>query len=128
MQKYLSHVKQIKDVLSHIHILYLDTKILNQAIELNNINGIALTKLDVLDKLEKIKICVDYENFDVNKVDFVEIKGWKESTRGITKFSELPKNAQQYIKKIEELSNTPVDLISTGPSREDIIELKDIFK
>ena len=107
---------------------WLDTKILNQAIELNNINGIALTKLDVLDKLEKIKICVDYENFDVNQVDFVEIKGWKESTRGITKFSELPKNAQQYIKKIEELSNTSVDLISTGPSREDIIELKDIFK
>ena len=58
----------------------------------------------------------------------MEIKGWKESTRGITKFSELPKNAQQYIKKIEELSNTSVDLISTGPSREDIIELKDIFK
>jgi len=107
---------------------WLDIKILNQAIELNNINGIALTKLDVLDKLDNIKICIDYKNIESNKVTFVEMDGWNESTVGITEFSRLPKNAKLYIQKIEELSNRPIDLISTGPSRKDIIQIKNIFE
>ncbi|MEC9206128.1 MAG: adenylosuccinate synthase [Pseudomonadota bacterium] len=106
---------------------WLDIKILNEAIELNNINGIALTKLDVLDNLNNIKICIDYKDINSDNVTFVEMEGWKESTIGITEFSNLPKNAKLYIQKIEELSNTSVDLISTGPSRKDIIQLKNIF-
>ena len=112
---------------------WLDIKVLKQAIELNSINGIALTKLDVLDKFEKIKICVDYDidnynSYQTNNMKYIDVSGWMESTVGVTKFNELPKNAQSYIKLIEELSNKPIDLISTGPSRKDIIVLKDIFK
>ena len=108
---------------------WLDTKILNKAIELNNLNGIALTKLDVLDNLEKIKIGKDYNSFnDVADVEYLEIDGWQTSTKGIKKLKDLPKNARQYIETIENLSNTSVDLISTGASREDIICIKNIFE
>ena len=108
---------------------WLDTKILNKAIELNNLNGIALTKLDVLDNLEKIKIGKDYNSFnDVADVEYLEIDGWQTSTKGIKKLKDLPKNARQYIETIESLSNTSVDLISTGASREDIIYIKNIFE
>ena len=108
---------------------WLDIKILNKAIELNNLNGIALTKLDVLDNLEKIKIGKDYNSFnDVADIEYLEMDGWQTSTKGIKKLKDLPKNARQYIETIENLSNTSVDLISTGASREDIIFIKNIFE
>ena len=104
-------------------------KKLNKAIELNNLNGIALTKLDVLDNLEKIKIGKDYNSFnDVADIEYLEMDGWQTSTKGIKKLKDLPKNARQYIETIENLSNTSVDLISTGASREDIIFIKNIFE
>lgn len=112
---------------------WLDMKILKKSIELNNINGIALTKLDVLDKLERIKICVnyepiDYETFEANNIEYLELDGWMESTEGCKDFDSLPKNAKKYIKKIEELSGVSVDMISIGASRDKIIFIKDIFK
>ena len=108
---------------------WLDIKILNKAIELNNLNGIALTKLDVLDNLEKIKIGKDYNSFsDVADIEYLEMDGWQTLTKGIKKLKDLPKNARHYIETIENLSNTSVDLISTGASREDIIFIKNIFE
>ena len=112
---------------------WLDLKILKQSIELNRINGIALTKLDVLDNLEKIKICIDYgpidyQTFNTSDMKYIEMEGWKSSTVGITNYDELPENAKKYIKTIEEISKTKVVMISTGPSRDQIIVLEDIFK
>ena len=110
---------------------WLDIKILKKSIELNRINGIALTKLDVLDKLDKIKICTSYDKLDLkhnaNDIEYIEIDGWKTSTIGATSFDELPENAKVYIKKIEELANIEVVMISTGPARDQIIIMKDIF-
>jgi len=111
---------------------WLDLKILRQSVELNRIDGIALTKLDVLDNLEKIKICVDYgdinyESFEVSDMEYLEIDGWMSSTVGITDYDKLPDNAKKYIKTIEEISKTRIVMISTGPSRDQIITLEDIF-
>ena len=111
---------------------WLDLKILNQSIELNRIDGIALTKLDVLDNLEKIKICtdydkIDYETFTTPNIKYIEMDGWKSSTVGVTSYNELPDNAKKYIKVIEEISKTKVVMISTGPSRNQIITLNDVF-
>ncbi len=111
---------------------WLDLKILRQSVELNRIDGIALTKLDVLDNLEKIKICVDYgdidyESFEVSDMEYLEIDGWMSSTVGITDYNKLPDNAKKYIKTIEEISKTRIVMISTGPSRDQIITLEDIF-
>ena len=111
---------------------WLDVKILNKSIELNRINGIALTKLDVLDNLDIIKICInygdiDYDTFEVENLEYIELKGWKSSTVGITNYEDLPENAKVYIKTIEKLSKTPIVMISTGPARNEIICLKDIF-
>ena len=112
---------------------WLDLKILKQSVELNRINGIALTKLDVLDNLEKIKICldygpIDYETLNTSDMKYIEMEGWKSSTVGITNYDELPENAKKYIKTIEEISKTKIVMISTGPSRDQIIVLEDIFK
>ncbi len=100
---------------------------------MNRINGIALTKLDVLDNLEKIKICIDYgeidyETFQASDMEYIEIDGWKTSTVGITEYEQLPTNAKKYIKTIEEISKTKIVMISTGPSRDQIISLEDIFE
>ena len=111
---------------------WLDLKILKKSIELNRIDGIALTKLDVLDNLESIKICtnygvVNYDTFEVSDIDYIELEGWQSSTVGITNMADLPKKAIEYIKTIEELSKRPIVMISTGPSRKQIISLKNIF-
>ena len=111
---------------------WLDTKILKTSIQLNSINGIALTKLDVLDNLEKIKICTNYSEIDdisfkADNIEYIELDGWKSSTKGAISLSDLPKNARKYIETIEEISDTPIVMISTGAARDEIICLKDIF-
>ena len=111
---------------------WLDTKILKTSIQLNSINGIALTKLDVLDNLEKIKICTNYSEIDdisfkADNIEYIELDGWKSSTKGAINLSDLPKNARKYIETIEEISDTPIVMISTGAARDEIIFLKDIF-
>ena len=111
---------------------WLDLKILKHSVVVNRIDGIALTKLDVLDKLEKIKICVDYgeidySDFSVKDLNFIEMDGWLSSTVGITHFNDLPTAAKEYIRTIEKLANVPVVLISTGPSRDQIIVQKNLF-
>ena len=111
---------------------WLDLKVLKKSIRLNNLSGIALTKIDVLDNFDEISICVDYgsinyETFEVENLEFIKLPGWRESTVGITKFDDLPKNTKAYIETIENLADTSVDIISTGPARDEIIQKINIF-
>jgi len=91
---------------------------------LNGVTGIALMKMDVLDELNSIRICVDVVN---GEPVYEEMSGWRTSTVGITDYSDLPVNAQLYVDKIEKLTHTKVVLISTGPERDQTIVLEDLF-
>ncbi len=120
---------------------WLDTVLLKHAIRINGLTGIALTKLDILDGLSKIRICTGYKyknkiikNFPKEievlsqaKPVYEELDGWKESTIGIKEFKRLPAAAKKYIKSIETLLNTKIQIISTGQKRDEIIVLKDQF-
>ena len=121
---------------------WFDGVLVRQTIKVSGINGIALTKLDVLDELEEIKMCVAYE-LDGRKVDYLpaavddqlkvkpiykSFKGWKSSTKGIKNFEKLPDNAKIYIKELEKFIETKVSSISTSPERNDTILIEDPFK
>ena len=121
---------------------WFDGVLVRQTIKVSGINGIALTKLDVLDELDEIKMCVAYE-LDGKKVDYLpaavddqlkvkpiykSFKGWKSSTKGIKKFEKLPENAKIYIKELEKFIETKVSSISTSPERNDTILIEDPFK
>ena len=120
---------------------WFDGVLVRQTIKISGINGIALTKLDVLDELDEIKMCVAYEiegkkiNYlpaatdEQNKVKpiYKIYKGWKKSTVGIKNFDELPKNAKVYIKDLEQFIETKVSSISTSPERNDTILIEDPF-
>ncbi len=111
---------------------WLDSKILKESVQLNRINGLALTKLDVLDNLDKIKICIDYGDINYQtmttpNVKYIEMNGWQKPTVGVNSYNDLPTNAQKYIEKIEELCETRVAIISTGPDRRQVICRDDIF-
>ncbi len=121
---------------------WFDGVLVRQTIKVSGINGIALTKLDVLDELDEIKMCVAYE-LDGKKVDYLpaavddqlkvkpiykSFKGWKSSTKGIKNFENLPENAKIYIKELEKFIETKVSSISTSPERNDTILIEDPFK
>ncbi|MFT7684685.1 MAG: adenylosuccinate synthase [Candidatus Azotimanducaceae bacterium] len=108
---------------------WFDSYALKHAIQINSLSGICLTKLDVLDGLETISVCVDYEDPDAeNPIPIYEVlPGWTESTVGATSIDELPKNARDYITYIEKTCGIPIDIVSTGPGREETIVLRDIF-
>ena len=112
-----------------------------QTIKISGINGIALTKLDVLDDLDHIKMCVGYE-LNGNKIDYLpaavddqlKVKpiyktfpGWKISTNGIKKIDALPENAKKYIFAIEHFIGAKISSISTSPEREDTILVENPF-
>ncbi len=120
---------------------WFDSVLVRQTCKISGINGIALTKLDVLDELEEIKICIQYQ-LDGKKIDYfpaavedqikVEpvyktLKGWKTSTKGLREYKKLPENAQQYVKEIEHLTGVKIASISTSPEREDTILIKNPF-
>ena len=121
---------------------WFDAVIVNYTVKLSGINGIALTKLDVLDTFKEIKICVGYKinntivktvpdsYTDMEKIKpiYETLKGWQESTQKCKSFSELPLNAKKYIKRIEKLIECPVSMISTSPERNDTILVTDPFK
>jgi len=112
---------------------WLDAVLLSHTVRLNGIDGLCVTKIDVLDGLETIKICTDYSsNLSMEEMlesmiledaepIYTEVAGWKEPTAGIQSFDQLNSNAQSFIKRIEEICNVPVIMISTGPKREDTI-------
>jgi adenylosuccinate synthase len=120
---------------------WFDAVILRRAIDVNSISGICLTKLDVLDGLETINICVGYKNENGAVIDapsdadsyiglepvYEEMPGWSESTLGVKTLEELPQAARDYIKRIEELVGAPIDIISTGPDRNETIVLRHPF-
>jgi adenylosuccinate synthase len=120
---------------------WLDIVALRYSATINGFTGIGLTKMDILDGMEKINICVGYkyngkvyDNFptDLEVLRRCEpvlqaIDGWKESTSGIKDFKDLPENAVSYIKLIEDLINTRIQIISTGPKRDEIIVLEEQF-
>ena len=121
---------------------WFDGVLVRQTIIISGIDGIALTKLDVLDELDEIKICVAYE-INGKKIDYLpaavddqlKVKpiyktydGWRSSTVGIKNFDELPKNAKIYIQDLEKFIETKISSISTSPEREDTILIQDPFK
>ena len=120
---------------------WFDAVMVRQAIKTSGITGIALTKLDVLDGFDELRVCDSYE-LDGKVIDYFPsgtrqqaavkpiyrtLEGWSESTRGARSWSELPGNAIKYIRQIEELIEAPVALLSTSPEREDTILVKDPF-
>ncbi|MCU7830571.1 MAG: adenylosuccinate synthase [Candidatus Thiodiazotropha sp. (ex Myrtea sp. 'scaly one' KF741663)] len=114
---------------------WLDVVALRRSLEINSVTGICITKLDVLDGMETIKICVAYK-FDGKEVTtppvgadhfercepiYIEMPGWQSSTVGITDYDQLPQTARDYLAKIETLCETPIDIVSTGPDRSETI-------
>ncbi len=121
---------------------WIDAVMVRHAIEVGGIDGIALTKLDVLDGFETIKICVGYklngkvidyfpiaseDQFNVIPI-YEDIKGWSDSTYGARSWNELPAEAIKYVKRLEELIGCSVSLLSTSPERDDTILVKDPFE
>ena len=121
---------------------WFDGVLVRQTIKISGIDGIALTKLDVLDELDEIKMCVEYE-LDGKKMEYLpaavedqfKIKpiyktfpGWKSSTQGIKNIDALPENAKNYIYALEDFIGTKVSSISTSPEREDTILLENPFE
>ena len=121
---------------------WFDGVLVRQTIKISGIDGIALTKLDVLDELDEIKICVAYE-IDGKKIDYLpaavedqlkvkpiykSFKGWKSQTKGIREFDDLPENAKTYIKELEKFIEAKISSISTSPERNDTILIVDPFK
>lgn len=121
---------------------WFDAVSLRRAMNINSITGICLTKLDVLDGLDSVKICTGYrcdgEEMDVPPVSTIkyakcepiyeEMPGWSESTVGITDYDALPQNAKNYIKRLSETVETPIDIISTGPDRDHTIVLRNPYE
>ncbi len=114
---------------------WFDAVTLKRAIQVNSLSGICITKLDVLDGLDTIRICVGYErDGKVIKTPpvgaegyaectpvYEDMPGWSESTVGVQSWDDLPKNAMDYLTKIEKIVETPIDIVSTGPDRKETI-------
>ncbi|WP_238369770.1 adenylosuccinate synthase [Heliomarina baculiformis] len=120
---------------------WFDAALLRQTCATSGVNGIALTKLDVLDGFDKLKICVGYD-LDGQRLDYLpmaaeqqarctpvyeEMPGWSESTEGARSWADLPAEAIKYVRRVEELIECPVALLSTSPEREDTILVTDPF-
>lgn len=121
---------------------WFDAALLKRSVQINGVSGICLTKLDVLDGFDSLKLCTGYmlngkkiDIFPVGAEDaaacrpiYEEMQGWQESTVGVQSLDGLPQNARAYIARIEELVGVPIDMISTGPDREETIVLRHPFK
>lgn len=119
---------------------WFDAVLMRQCVVLNSIDGLVITKLDVLDGLTEIKLCVAYEDaegariewppgnhlaFQACKPVYETLPGWSESTLGVTSFDELPAKARAYITRLQELTGVSIDIVSTGPERGANIVLRD---
>jgi adenylosuccinate synthase len=121
---------------------WLDAVLVRQAVKTGGIDGIALTKLDILDGFKELKICRAYK-LDGKIIEYLPsgqeaqskvepiydiCDGWSESTRGVRSWADLPSKALKYIRRVEELIEAPVILLSTSPERDDTILMKDPFE
>ncbi|MDB5933089.1 MAG: adenylosuccinate synthetase, partial [Massilia sp.] len=121
---------------------WFDAALLRRSVQINGVSGMCLTKLDVLDGIESLKLCTGY-TIDGRAVDifpvgaeeaancvpvYEEMPGWTENTVGAKSLAELPAAARAYIKRIEELVGVPIDMVSTGPDREETIVLRHPFE
>jgi adenylosuccinate synthase len=120
---------------------WFDAVLVRQAVKVGGIHGLALTKLDVLDGMARLKICTAYRHFGQTlhhlpaamtaqagvEPLYEELEGWQDSTRGARSFADLPAQAVKYVKRLEELVEAPVAMLSTSPDREDTILLRDPF-
>ncbi len=120
---------------------WFDSVLIKQSIAINGITDIVLTKLDVLDELKEIKICVGYDIdgkrydyfpneeylFDRINPVYIELDGWQTSTAGISDFNKLPKNAINYIKTLEKLIISKISVVSTGPERKETIDVNNLL-
>ena len=120
---------------------WLDTVILNNAVRLNGLTGLAVTKLDVLGGLDSLNICTGYE-YQGKTLDYFPgdlqilgdckpiyetLPGWSEDISGVRNFNDLPENTKKYLKRIEEIVETPVQIISIGPARDETIVLENPY-
>ena len=119
---------------------WFDAVAMKRAVKLSSVSGICLTKIDVLDDLEVVRICVDYEYeykrelFDFSSAclsgvtpKYIEMPGWQESTSGLTEYDQLPAAARNYVQELEKQIGVPISMISTGPDREETIILANPF-
>ena len=121
---------------------WFDGVLVRQTVKMSGIDGIALTKLDVLDELEEINMCIEYD-LDGTKIDYLPaaaedqarvkpiyktFKGWKSSTQGIRNYDELPREAKIYLSELEDFIGTKISSISTSPERDDTILVENPFK
>ena len=121
---------------------WFDAVALRQAVHINSLSGLCITKLDVLDGLETVKICTAYktedgeiltvpkdcEDLETVEPVYEELPGWEESTYGIQDWDRLPSNARSYVERLSEVTGAPVDIVSTGPDREETILIKHPFE
>ncbi len=122
---------------------WLDAVAVRRSVQINSLSGFCLTKLDVLDGLKEVKICVGYrlpngsesqvtplaaEGWEGIEPIYETMPGWSETTFGVKEFDKLPQAARNYIKRVEELTGTPIDIISTGPDRSETMVLVDPFE
>ena len=121
---------------------WLDGVVLKEAVRLNGLSALAVTKLDVLTGLDPLKVCVAYE-LDGERIENVpgniraverlkpiyeEVPGWHEDISTVTRFEDLPENCRRYLRYLEEFSGVPVEIVSVGPAREQTIVLKNPFR
>jgi adenylosuccinate synthase len=120
---------------------WFDAVALRHAVQINSVSGICLTKLDVLDGMDEVKVCIEYrdksgkvigvpcdaEGWETVQPVYETLPGWQEATAGAKRLEDLPKNARSYIQRLEQLIGAPVDIISTGPDRVETIVLRHPF-
>jgi adenylosuccinate synthase len=121
---------------------WFDAAALKRSIQINGVSGLCVTKMDVMDGMENIQLCVGYEvqgerrdilpvgadELSACKPIYEEMPGWQESTFGIKRYEDLPLNARNYLKRIEQVTGAPIDIISTGPDREETIVMRHPFE
>ncbi|HEY5975425.1 MAG TPA: adenylosuccinate synthetase, partial [Geobacteraceae bacterium] len=120
---------------------WFDAVVIRYAVRVNGLTGIALTKLDVLNDFDTVRICTGYEYngqrieeipaklevFANCKPIYEEMPGWKSDICGIRTFTDLPENARNYVKRLEELAGCPIVLVSVGPRRDQTISIRNPF-
>jgi adenylosuccinate synthase len=121
---------------------WFDAVIVREAVRLNGLTGLAVMKLDVMDTLERVKLAVGYRDEEGNTYDriphwmgsyghvtpiYEEMPGWQRSTRGLTRYADLPTQTRAYLERVAEVVGAPISVVSTGPRREETIMVRPIL-